>query len=278
MDERTISRSVEITGVALQTGALVSMTLKPAPPGTGIVFRRVDLSQPISFKLGEVLAGSSGARRTTVGIGEGAIDTIEHFMAALWALSVDNVIVEVGGPELPGLDGSALGFLKAVKEAGPVDQEKTKNILRVTGTVRVGNDDSYVMISPSDRFSVSYTIDYPVASIGKETFGIDLTGDNFEKEIAPARTFCLKREAEALLAAGYGKGADLGNTLVMGDDGPVGNTLRFPNEPLRHKILDLVGDLYILGIPIKGAVTACKSGHRLNAELVEKIYDKYLPR
>jgi UDP-3-O-acyl N-acetylglucosamine deacetylase len=252
------------------------MNLSPAPVGTGIVFRRVDLGHTVSFKLGEVLAGSSGERRTTVGIGPGAIDTIEHFMAALWALSVDNVIVEVGGPELPGLDGSALGFLEAVKGACPVDQEKAKSILAVTETIRAGNGDSYVTISPSDRFSVSYTIDYPVISIGRETFNIDLTGVNFEKEIAPARTFCLKREAEALLAAGYGKGADLGNTLVMGDDGPVGNTLRFRNEPLRHKILDLVGDLYILGIPLQGAVTACKSGHRLNAELVSKIYDKYI--
>ena len=127
-----------------------------------------------------------------------------------------------------------------------------------------------------EKFSISYTIDYDVASIGRKEFSIYLDQQSFEKEIAPARTFCLKEEAAALLKAGLGRGANTDNTLVMADDGPVGTTLRFPDEPVRHKILDLIGDLYILGRPVIGKITANKSGHSLNAELVKRIYEKHM--
>ncbi len=214
-------------------------------------------------------------RRSAIGAPGAEIQTVEHFLAALWGLEIDNITVDVHGVELPALDGSALGFLDILKQAGIVEQPAPRRSVRIKRPLVIEEADSSLAVLPGEKFSISYFIEYDCASIGTEEFGIELDRDSFEREIAPARTFCLKKEAEALLKAGLGGGANCENTLVMDDDGPAGTCLRFPNEPVRHKILDLVGDLYLLGVPIIGKVVAKRSGHRLNLKMVKKIHEQY---
>ena len=275
-NQKTISKEIRFCGRALQGGENIEVVCKPSTPGSGIVFLRSDLPSCDPIRIGEAVITDGPARRSTIGLNGASIQTVEHFLAALWGLEVDNIIVEIHGEELPALDGSASGFLNVLKEAGVKEQEETRHIIKIDEPLSVKDGMSTLSIVPAEKFSILYHIDYDCPSIGKEAFEIELNGDSFEREIAPARTFCLKKEAEALLAAGFGQGATMENTLVMDDDGPVGTTLRFPNEPVRHKILDLVGDLYLLGVPIVGKVTAERSGHALNAKMVRKIYERYI--
>jgi UDP-3-O-acyl N-acetylglucosamine deacetylase len=197
-------------------------------------------------------------------------------MAALWAAEIDNIAIEINGAELPALDGSALEFFRLLKEAGTVVQPAARKIIRITGQERVKEGASFIEVSPAEDFSVSYLIDYGTPSIGREVFKFNGGKDSFADEIAPARTFCLKKEAIFLRLLGFGKGANFDNTLVMGKKGPVGTKLRFSNEPVRHKILDLVGDFYLLGRPVLCRVVAEKSGHKLNLRMMRRIYEKYI--
>ena len=274
-DQKTIAREVQFSGKALQTGREVNAVCRAAEPNTGIVFKRTDLSDTPVLRLSDAVLSGSHMRRSTIGAGVLEVQTPEHFLAALWALEIDNLVVELDGAELPALDGSAIGFFKPLKEAGFLGQSSPRRPIKIREEERVEEKGSSLTVLPGDVFAVSYLIEYDVPSIGREVFDITPDRDLFEKEIAPARTFCLKQEAETLLKAGLGRGATLENTLVMDDSGPVGTTLRFPNEPVRHKVLDLIGDLYMLGRPIIGRIVAEKSGHGLNAEMVRKIYDKY---
>jgi len=274
--QRTIGREVRSSGKGLQCGSDAEIVCKPAPASSGIVFTRTDLPSAPSFKIGETFTEKGSDRRSTIGTGGASVETVEHFLAAMWALGIDNLAAEINGAELPAMDGSALGFIEMLKKAGICQQEELRKVIRVEETLTVEENSASITISPSEVFSVSYLIDYDCRSIGREEFTIELDEKSFEKEIAPARTFCLKKEVQILLKAGLGQGATLENTLVMDENGPVGTSLRFPNEPVRHKILDLVGDLYLLGIPIIGKVTAKRSGHKLNAMLVKKIYEKYI--
>ncbi len=276
MEQRTIKNEVYYSGRALQTGRETDVICKPAEPDTGIVFIRKDLDNYPSLQVnGSILTGDH-ARRSSLKLGPVEIQTIEHFLAALWGAGVDNILVEINGSELPAMDGSAKGFLEPLKKAGTIEQGRPRRSIKILDEEKVKTQDRSITIFPDNNFSIAYTIDYDIPSIGKEEFSIELDQGSFEKEIAPARTFCLKEEAEALLRAGLGKGADFNNTLVMDDNGPIETTLRFKNEPVRHKILDLVGDLYILGFPVIGRVVAKKSGHDLNAQMVRKIYEKYV--
>ncbi len=274
--QRTIRGEVRFSGRALQTGRRVDAVCKPAHPDEGIVFKRKDLPDAPGLRLNDGIFSSAHTRRSTIGTGALEVQTVEHFLAALWALGIDNLTLELNGAELPALDGSAMGFFGPLKEAGSVEQSSMRRPIRIREEERVEEKGSSLTLSPDDVFSVSYLIDYDVPSIGREIFDIAPDQDLFEKEIAPARTFCLKAEAEALLKAGLGQGATLENTLVMDNNGPVGTTLRFPNEPVRHKVLDLIGDLYMLGRPVIGRVMAERSGHNLNVRMIRKIYDKYV--
>jgi len=274
--QKTIGKKTCFSGMALQTGQTVNMVCLPAEPDSGIVFKRTDISgNPILVLSGaEVSAG--GERRSTIGSGQRQLHTVEHFLAALWGLGVDNILVEIDAMELPAMDGSAMGFLKPLKNSGITEQGVSRREIKITEPEIIKEGNSSLRIFPHDVFRVSYLIDYDVACVGKTVFEVDLDRRSFEKEIAPARTFCLKKEAEALLKAGLGAGATLENTLVLDEDGPVGTRMRFPDEPVRHKILDLVGDLYMLARPIIGKVMAERSGHALNAEMVKRIYEKYV--
>jgi len=245
--------------------------LKSAPANSGINFIRVDLADKPLLNINSINFNDSAVkeRRTTLGLGAFEIQTTEHFLAALSGLSIDNIIIELDSAELPGMDGSARDFTDAIKRSGIVEQGADKKILRIGAPVWCGDGDSLLAVFPDDNFKVSYTLSYKAPSLGTQFFSVTVNEENFESQIAPARTFCLEGEAMELLKRGLGKGANYENTLVMGRGGPLNNSLRFADEPVRHKVLDLIGDLYLLGMPIKGHVVAIKSGHKLNMEMVK---------
>lgn len=276
MNQRTIRESVTIEGIGLQTGSKVRLTLKSAPADSGISFIRVDLpNKPLLNVRSLDLGASSGAeRRTMLGFGPLQIQTTEHLLAALAGLGIDNIVIELDNVELPGLDGSAKGFVDALKQAGIAEQGAPKKIIEVRNPVWCAGPepDCTLIVVPSEEFRVSYTLSYP--GIGTQFFSMAIDEKNFAAEIAPARTFCFEAEALELLKRGLGKGANYDNTLVMGANGPIKNVLRFPDEPARHKVLDLIGDLYLAGAAVRGHVIAIKSGHRMNMELVKKIKER----
>jgi len=276
MNKKTIKKEVSFDGKALQTGEEVCLRCKPAGISDGIIFKRTDIETSQVIALKDALF-SSGDRRSMLSFasGLGRVQTVEHFLAALWTLEIDNIIIELNGSELPALDGSSLEFIKKLRSAGLREQSASREFIKISEKEEVAEGESKLTIFPDEEFSVSYHIDYGPGVIKSETFTIYPERDSFEKEIAPARTFCLKAEAEALLKAGLGRGATYENTLVLDETGPLGTTLRFPNEPVRHKILDLVGDLYLLGQPIIGRVEARRSGHKINGKMMRKIYEKY---
>ena len=307
--QRTIKEPVEIEGTGLQTGKKVRLRLKGSPANSGINFIRVDLpNKPLlniqSLGLGETSASArdvihgryasadsppklkresnlsesgqvSGERRTTLGMGPIQVQTIEHLLAALSGLSIDNIVIEVDNIELPGLDGSAKNFLEILKKAKVTEQNAPKRILKIDEAVWCKSEDALLAVFPDKDFRISYVLSYDSPSLGTQFFSIILNEERFESDVSPARTFCLEKEAPELLKRGLGLGANYENTLVIGENGPVNNTFRFPNEPVRHKILDLIGDLYLLGMSIKGHVVAIKSGHGLNMELVRKLKVTY---
>lgn len=269
--QRTIKNTVTIEGVGLQTGNPVTLTLKSSPVDSGINFIRVDLPNKPLLNIQEMDAlGADGLeRRTTLGFGALQIQTTEHLLAALSGIGIDNIVIEMDNIELPGVDGSAKEFLGALKHAGIIEQDSPKKIFDVKSPVWCTAGDSILAIFPDDCFKVSYTLSYP--GIGVQFFSAIIDEATFASEVASARTFCSEAEAAELLKRGMGKGANYENTLVMGPKGPINNKLRFPDEPVRHKVLDLIGDLYLAGMSVKGHVVAIKSGHRLNMELAGKL-------
>lgn len=274
--QRTLKEPVTVEGIGLQTGKKVTLTLKGSPADSGISFRRTDLPDKLTLNLRTINLADSGSaeRRTTLGFGPLQIQTIEHLLAALSGLSIDNALVELDNEELPGLDGSAKTFTDILKKSGIVEQDAPKKFLKVDNVAWCSSKDSLIAVFPDEEFKISYTLAYNNPALGTQFRSIVVNESNFEKEIAPARTFCLEEEARELLKRGFGKGANYDNTLVMGKNGPIKTTLRFPDEPVRHKILDLIGDLYILGMPVIGHVVAIKSGHSLNMELVKKLKEE----
>lgn len=273
--QRTIKEPVRIEGIGLQTGKSVDVNLKSSPANSGINFIRTDLPNKPLLNIQSLAFGEKNLkeRRTTLGLGIGPIEihTTEHLLAALSGLFIDNIVIEIDNIELPGLDGSAKGFIDALKSAKIIEQDAPKKVLKIKEPVWCGDKDALLLAVPDEDFKISYTLSYNNPSLGTQFFSVILNAENFESQIAPARTFCLEEEALELLKRGLGKGANYENTLVIGKNGPINNRFRFPNEPVRHKILDLIGDLYLLGMPIKGHIIAVKSGHKLNMELVKKL-------
>ncbi|NTV28708.1 MAG: UDP-3-O-[3-hydroxymyristoyl] N-acetylglucosamine deacetylase [Candidatus Omnitrophica bacterium] len=270
--QRTIDKDASVSGVGIHTGHKVNMTFRPAVAGAGIVFVRVDLPGRPSARLGEMacIHGAEAGRYSAIRAGDALIYTVEHLLSVLAGLGIDNITVELDADEAPGLDGSGLDYLKVLKSAGIRELEADKEYVEIREPICVARGGASVMIVPADDFRISYGLEYPHPML-RQTCTFSMTPEIFEKEIAPCRTFCLKEEADALRAQGLGQGADYDNTLVFGPAGVVQNVMRFPDEPARHKTLDCLGDLYLLGRPVKGHVFAFKSGHVLNRELVRKI-------
>ncbi len=272
--QRTIAQEVFLNGAGIHTGESVSMRVLPAPPDTGVVFIRTDLPHrpSIPVKSAQVVDVGKSVRRTTLSKDGIEVQTVEHFMAALWGLGIDNVYVEISGPEMPGLDGSAIQFYQQFKAAGTTEQATPKRYFSLREPVTVEEGDASISVFPDRALKISYMLSYPHPLLKSQFVTFSANGaTSFEEQIAPARTFCLKEEAEALRAAGFGKGANTTNTLVLDTKGVMENTLRFEDEFARHKILDLLGDLYLLGTHLRAHVIAIKSGHPLNAKLVKKL-------
>lgn len=273
--QHTIQNAADISGRGLFTGEEVSVRFKPAPADHGIVFVRTDAPTPVRIKA-HVSNVTKRARRTSLRNGTLAIETVEHCMAALHALGVDNAEIELSGGELPGCDGSSQYFVDAILQAGIVEQSAEQHPLVITQTVRVTEGDAELIAVPTDThdLNIIYDLDYgPGGPLPRQIFPIRVSRESFLKEIAPARTFLFEKEAEQFRAAGLGQHLTYDDVVVIGPDGVVGNQFRYPDECVRHKILDLIGDLYLAGRPLHGKILARKSGHALNHELVRKLLE-----
>ncbi|MCK4423546.1 MAG: bifunctional UDP-3-O-[3-hydroxymyristoyl] N-acetylglucosamine deacetylase/3-hydroxyacyl-ACP dehydratase [Candidatus Omnitrophica bacterium] len=274
IQQKTIIKPCGLEGVGLHTGKKVKIELKPAPVDAGIVFIRTDLpGRPqIPAHVTNIIDVSRRPRRTSVGAAGVEIHTVEHLMAALAGLSINNLYIEIDDEEVPGMDGSSLPFVQAIKKAGLQEQAEEVKSFRIKEPIYIAEKDALIIVLPADEFRLSYTLSYDNSVLESQYTSIALNGgDCFEKLIAPSRTFCLAHEVESLKAQGLGKGANYDNTLVVGKEGIIKNKLRSDNECTYHKVLDLIGDLYLLGYPLLGHVVAIKSGHPLNVKLVQKI-------
>ena len=243
--QHTIRHAFEVEGVSLHGGRPVHVTVKPGRAEAGVVFHRVDLpgSEPVPALLASL---GPGQRRTLLRRGQAEVHTVEHLLAALMGSQVDNLEIELDGPELPGLDGSSLPWLEGLSRAERVDQKVPARTLRLTRPVTVELDGATLSAFPSSRegLHLSYTLDYRSRGLAPQFVEADVPSPDFARELAPARTFVFAVDAEALRAAGFGQGADAANTAILDGAGrPVEGALRFPDEPARHKMLDLMGDL-----------------------------------
>ncbi len=267
--QRTLSTWVQFSGTGLHGGLPSFARILPAPPDTGIVFRRTDIGADIPATIENVV---DTAYATVLSAGGAKISTVEHFLSALCGMEVDNAIVEVDGPELPILDGSALRVAEAIDFVGTEESNVRRRFLWVYGKEKLHLNGSMVAVSQSEGLDILATVDFPGTLIGKQWFKFTLTPGSFLKEIAPARTFVLREQIDALWAAGLARGGSLENAIVVeGDRVHNEEGLRFHDEFVRHKILDLIGDLALLGRPVHGFFLAVRPGHTLNRSLVEYL-------
>jgi UDP-3-O-[3-hydroxymyristoyl] N-acetylglucosamine deacetylase/3-hydroxyacyl-[acyl-carrier-protein] dehydratase len=254
----------------------VRLEFKPAECNSGVTFVRKDLPQQPSVRASveNLLCGDSAPRRTSLTLGNSEVHTIEHLMAALAGLNIDNIRIEMDNNEVPGLDGSSLKFMDLLSEAGIRAQEKERHYFSLKEPVFVEEEGASLVALPGPEFKISYTLNYDHPLLKAEFMELNFNGGAFEREIACARTFCLEEEAADLQRQGLGKGANYENTLVVGKSGVVKNKLRFPDEFIRHKVLDLMGDLYLVGCPIKAHIIALRSGHSANLKMARKISEQ----
>ena len=271
--QQTISRPVRCSGIGLHSGRRVSLSLLPAPRDTGIVFVRKDIDTGV--RVDALIKNIRPALLSTVvGVDGVQIQTTEHVLAAATGMGIDNLYIEVDAPEIPVMDGSAAAFVKMILEAGIITQDRHRSFLKILRPVEVKDGNKSVAIRPASLSSISYTIDYNHPLIRRQDYMYRDSPEAFVSEIAPARTFGFLREVEALWDAGLGLGGSLQNTLILSDHGLLNEDgLRFTDEFVRHKILDLMGDMALLGLPFIGDVVAFRSGHALHARLVDKILE-----
>ena len=271
-NQRTIGSAAQIQGFGYWSGKDVQVELRPAPVDTGVVFVRRDLSPEVRIPV-NVAHRVEVPRRTVLSHGGGNVEMVEHILAALAGLRIDNCEIWVDGAEMPGLDGSCQAIVEAIQKAGAVEQPAYRAQLIVEDTTRVGDEQSWVEAHPSkiDGFSLKVRIDYGRGPIGRQSVHFVVTPGSFIRELAPARTFLTKQEAEWLQKQGLGQRASTSDLLVFDEAGPMENSLRYEDECARHKALDLVGDLALSGCDLVGHFVAYCSGHRLNAELVRVL-------
>lgn len=273
--QKTIKSEGRIRGRGLFGGKEARVVFRPAPADSGIIFVRTDVPEPVRISaVASNLAERS--RRTTIKKGSVSIETIEHCLAAINALEIDNLVIEVNGPELPAPDCSCSEYFKTLKRAGLVEQNVSRKeyVIRKPITITAGDTSIYALPHSGNGLSLTYDLDYGGhTGIGRQIFSCQLTPDSFERHLAPARTFLLEAEAKQFQARGMGTHIGPRDLLVINSDGPIKNSYRFPNECVRHKIADLVGDLALVGRAVKGRVVAYKSGHALNQQLARKLYE-----
>jgi len=273
--QKTITKSVCLKGIGIHTGNEVNLTLKPAQIDSGVTFIRTDITGCPRIKANvESLIVQLASRRSSIGNSQAEVQTVEHLMATLSCLGIDNIDVGIDNNELPGLDGSANSFVETLEKAGIIQQEKEKYIYKIKEPICIQDGVSSITVLPSSEFKVSYTLNYDHPLLESQFLEISVNENSFKNEIAPARTFCLESEASQLQNQGLGKGANYENTLVVGESGVIKNKLRFKDEFVRHKILDLIGDFYLSGCSICGHVVALRSGHSLNLKMAQRIYEQ----
>ena len=276
---RTLAGETKVEGTALHAGGTVHMTLSPAPSGTGVVFCRSDMGNAtIPARYDAVTETNLG---TVISAGDVKVGVIEHLMAAVAGAGIDDLLVTLDGPEPPILDGDALSYFKLLEQAGTKEQGGTKKAIKVTRPVTVTIKDASITLSPADEPGYSYALDYSnTKAIGKQNYSMTLTRENFAREIAPARTFGFKHELEMLNKMGLGRGASLENTLAIDGDTVVNKKLmRFPDEFVRHKILDAIGDMALAGGPLIARFEGVKSGHATNNAVLRALFadpDNYM--
>jgi UDP-3-O-[3-hydroxymyristoyl] N-acetylglucosamine deacetylase len=270
--QRTLRRSISCAGIGLHSGKKVTLSLKPGAANTGIRFRRADLGGlevPATVEHVGGINYATGLTRDAV-----QIDTVEHLLSALVSLGIDNVIVELNSPEVPIMDGSAAPFVYLIHEAGVKVQQARRQYLKVLRPIVMARGDKRIAIYPSDHFKVTYSIAYEHPLLRHQSRTLRLSEETFIDEIAPARTFTFLKEVEQLRQRGLALGGSLENAIVVGDTGVLNHALRFDDEFVRHKILDVIGDMALVGHPVIGHLVAHRGGHALHTAFAAQVLDE----
>ncbi|MDA1185844.1 MAG: UDP-3-O-acyl-N-acetylglucosamine deacetylase [Acidobacteria bacterium] len=270
--QRTLHRQTSCAGIGLHSGSKVTLSLKPAPANSGIRFRRSDLGgQEVPARISHVggINHATGLSRDTV-----RVDTVEHLLAAFMSLGVDNAVVELNSPEVPIMDGSAAPFIYLIQEAGIKSLQAPRQYLKVLRPISVSRGNKRIALYPSDHFKVTYSIAFDHPMLRHQARTIRLSEEVFVEEIAPARTFGFLEEVEMMRQQGLALGGSLENAIVIGDTGVLNNALRFDDEFVRHKILDVIGDMALLGYPLIGHLVAHRGGHALHAEFAARVLEE----
>ena len=270
--QRSLRRPVSCVGIGLHSGAKVRLSLKPAPADFGIRFRRTDLGNHEIPATVQHLAGiqlATGLTRNEV-----SVETVEHLLAALVSLRVDNVLVELNSPEVPIMDGSAAPFVYLVQEAGMKVLQARRKYLKIARPIAISRGDKRIALYPSDHFKVTYSISYDHPLLRHQTRTLQITEESFIDQVAPARTFTFLKDVEMLRQNGLALGGSLENAIVLGESGVLNNPLRFEDEFVRHKILDAIGDLALVGYPVIGHLVAHRAGHALHTAFAAKILEE----
>ena len=271
--QRTLRRQVSCAGIGLHSGHKVTLRLWPAPANTGIRFRRTDLN---GLEIEATINNLAGIQYATgLAQNEGSVETVEHLLAALVSLGIDNVVVELNYPEVPIMDGSAAPFVYLIHEAGIRPLPVPKRFLRITRPIELARGDKRIAIYPSDHFKVTYSISYDHPLLRHQARTMTISEPAFIEQIAPARTFTFLKEVELLRQHGFALGGSLENAVVVGATGVLNNPLRFEDEFVRHKILDAIGDMALLGFPVIGHLVAHRGGHALHTAFAARIMEEH---
>ncbi len=273
--QKTIAKSVSLSGRSLFTGQDVHCTFRPADPDTGIVFVRRDLDAPVRI-VAHISSVKEQPNRTTLSNGQATVETVEHCLSAIAGLGIHNLEIEIDGSELPNIDGSCQPFAEALLGAGVVEQDRPQSVYIIDEplVVRQGEAVIYALPDSDESLEIIYELDYSdTPAVGRQLFSLQVTPESFRREIASARTFLRQREAEAFLAQGLGSHLTAEDILVIGAEGPVDNAWRMPDECVRHKVADLLGDMQLLGRPVRGRIVAHRSGHKCNQLLVRRLIE-----
>jgi UDP-3-O-[3-hydroxymyristoyl] N-acetylglucosamine deacetylase len=270
--QRTLRRPISCVGIGLHSGKKVQLSLKPAAVDFGIRFRRSDVGDHDIPATVEHLSGIQLA--TALARNEVSVETVEHLLAALVSLNVDNVLIELSSPEVPIMDGSASPFVYLIQEAGVKSLAAPRKYLKIIRPIAISRGDKRIALYPSDHFKVTYSVSYDHPLLRHQSRTVQITEDTFIEEIAPARTFTFLKDVEMLRQNGLALGGSLENAIVLGETGVLNNALRFEDEFVRHKILDAVGDLALVGYPVIGHLVAHRAGHALHTEFAAKILEE----
>jgi UDP-3-O-[3-hydroxymyristoyl] N-acetylglucosamine deacetylase len=270
--QRTLRRQVSCVGIGLHSGNKVTLTLKPAPADFGIRFRRSDMGGyevPATVRNLAAIQLATGLVRDEV-----SVETVEHLLAALVSTGIDNVAIELNSPEVPIMDGSAAPFIYLIHEAGVKRLQKPRTYLKIVRPIAISRGDKRIALYPSDHFKVTYSISFDHPLLRHQSRTVRITEETFVEEVAPARTFTFLKDVEMLRQNGLALGGSLENAIVLGETGVLNNALRFEDEFVRHKILDAIGDLALVGHPVIGHLVAHRAGHALHTEFAAKILDE----